>query len=105
MLLAELDHSAAAFAGELCFEAARLVVNPGMNDAAIAASLMEGELGLLFEQKDREARLTAAQTHCGGKADKPATNTVANARFNSHLNQHQKLSPSKPHFCNGNHST
>ena len=75
MFLAELDHSPAAFTRELCLETSGLVVNSGMNDAAVAACLMEGELGFFFEEKNREPRLTPAQDHRGGKANNaPADN-------------------------------
>src|SRR5437763_1375862 len=77
MLLAKLDHGAAAFARKFGLEAARLVVNAGMNNTAVSTGLMQRKVLLLFQQQDREPGLTPAQNHRGSEADNAAADDCA----------------------------
>src|SRR2546421_10573418 len=99
MLLAELDHGAAAFTRKLCLEAAGLVVNAGMDDAAVATGLMQRQVRLLFEEKDGEPRLAATQNHGRREADDAAADDGAIEGFVGHVSV--SLEPGKRFFGNG----
>jgi hypothetical protein len=68
VLLAKLDHGAAAGSRELGFETPRFVINTGMDHAAVPASLVQSEVVFLFQKKNTNAGLTPGQRQGAGQA-------------------------------------
>ena len=61
-----------AFAAERRLERARGVVDAGVDDAAVVARLVAGELGLLLDDGEPELRSPAQQPIGGGQSDDSA---------------------------------
>src|SRR5262249_14794698 len=69
VLLAEVDHQVLAFDAELRLEGARLVVDAGVDDAAVVAGLVRAELRLLLEDDQPRAPGARGQRSRSGEAD------------------------------------
>ena len=73
LLFAELHHGRGAFNAKLGLERAGLVVEPGVDDAAVVACLVQGDAGFLFEDHGAEVRMFLLEFKRNGKAHNAAT--------------------------------
>ncbi len=69
VFLAEFDHETRALDGHLGLEAAWLVVQAGVDDAAVVAGLVGGDLGLFLQNDELEVRAALHQLHGRGQAN------------------------------------
>jgi hypothetical protein len=84
VFLAKLNHRAITLPGEFRLEAARFVVNAGMDDSAVPSGLMQSQIGFLFQKEYPEAWLPAAQSHGCGEAHDSSSYDCAVKRFRAH---------------------
>ncbi len=69
VLATELDHRRRAGNAQLCLQRPWLVVDPGMNDAAVVAALMPGYAIFLLEQQRAKAGESLGNLERDGEAD------------------------------------
>jgi hypothetical protein len=73
-LAAELDRRLHPLAAELSFETSRLVIDAGVDDAAVAARLVACECGLLFQNRHRDPREPLRHLHRRRQSDDAPAN-------------------------------
>jgi hypothetical protein len=74
VLLTEFDHRTAAIPRETRLETAGLVVNAGVNDATVAAGLVQREVCFLLKNEQTKSGLAFLQFVSRGEPDDSATN-------------------------------
>jgi hypothetical protein len=74
MLPAELDHRRGAGDAQLCFERAWLVVNAGVNNAAVVAALVAAHTIFFFQQEQSQLWKTPSGLERNREANDSSTN-------------------------------